>query len=38
MDIFISVFLGLLGGGVHTNHSHDDSTHFPKPTDFDYLA
>jgi len=37
MDIFISVFFGLLGG-VHTNHSHDDSTHFPKPTDFDYLA
>lgn len=28
----------MIFNNMHINHSHDDATHFPKPTDFDYLA
>jgi sulfite exporter TauE/SafE len=28
----------MIFNNMHINHSHDDATHFPKPTDFDYLV
>lgn len=28
----------IIFNNIHMNHLHDDATHFPKPTDFDYLA